>query len=117
MSAVRKLMDEVAQLGGRLSLNGDKVRVAAPAPLPDDLLAKLRELKPEIAKELAPPVPTYDPARLQREADRRNSAAVRDRVTDRWCACGRMATLAYPNSAGRNVWHCLECLDAYGRAQ
>ena len=35
------------------------------------------------------------------------------RITDHWCACGRLATFAYPNSAGRDVWH---CLDAYGRA-
>ena len=62
------------------------------------------------------PVPVFDPVRLQREADRRNAAAIRDRITDRWCACGRLATFAYPNSAGRDVWHCLECLDAYGRA-
>lgn len=36
--------------------------------------------------------------------------------TDRFCRCGLMATFAYPDSAGRDIWRCLECLDAYGRA-
>ncbi|MBI1867081.1 MAG: hypothetical protein HYS06_02080 [Methylocystis sp.] len=36
--------------------------------------------------------------------------------TDRFCSCGRMATLAYPRGDGREVWYCLECLNADGQA-
>ncbi|MBM3563452.1 MAG: hypothetical protein FJX48_10000 [Alphaproteobacteria bacterium] len=38
------------------------------------------------------------------------------RLTDRFCDCGRLATLAFPNSSGRKVWFCLECLNADGKA-
>ncbi|WP_036286918.1 hypothetical protein [Methylosinus sp. PW1] len=61
----------------------------------------------------APPAtlkpPAYDPARLQREADRRNAAAVRAGTGERWCACRRFATFAYPHPRGRDVWRCTEC--------
>lgn len=36
--------------------------------------------------------------------------------TDRFCDCGRMATLAYSRGDGREAWFCLECLDSDGRA-
>lgn len=62
------------------------------------------------------PVPTYNPDRLQAQADRRNAAAVRDRITDRWCACGHLATFAWPDDHGRDTWRCVECTPAWGRA-
>lgn len=58
----------------------------------------------------------YDPARLQREADRRNSSAAREGLTDRYCRCGHLATFAWPGNDGRDVWICAECLPTWGRA-
>lgn len=58
----------------------------------------------------------YDPVRLQREADRRNARAAWDGITDRWCACGRFATFAWPGDDRRPVWRCLECGPAGGVA-
>ena len=42
------LVDRVQEAGGRLLLNGDKLRVEAPAPLPDELVDQLRAAKPEL---------------------------------------------------------------------
>ncbi len=58
----------------------------------------------------------YDPARLQREADRRNAAAARNYLTDRFCRCGRLAPFAWLGDDGREVWRCVECAPARGRA-
>jgi hypothetical protein len=110
MSAARKLIFEVTERGGRLSLSeAGKVKVEAPAPLPDDLLTRLREMKDELALELAP-APHFDPVALQREADRRNEAARREGLTDRFCACGHLATLAYRTThTDRKIWRCDDC--------
>jgi hypothetical protein len=116
MSAARKLIERVADLGGRLAVEAGRVRVEAPAPLPDDLLVELREQKAEIVRELAPPVPLYDPARLQAQADRRNREAASRGETDRFCSCGRLAALAWLGDDGREVWRCIECTPTWGRA-
>ncbi len=55
-------------------------------------------------------------ARARAAADRRNRECERARLTDRFCAYGRLATLAYPDSAGRERWFCLECPGADGSA-
>jgi hypothetical protein len=60
--------------------------------------------------------PIYDPAHLQREADRRNATAARQGKTDRFCRCGHLATFAWPGDYGRDVWMCGECLPTRGRA-
>lgn len=52
----------------------------------------------------------------QAEADRRNAEAVRNGSTDRYCACGALATFGCPSHDGRPVWRCLECCPAEGRA-
>lgn len=57
----------------------------------------------------------FDSARLQREADRRNAVAMRDGTTDRWCVCGRLATLAWPDGEWREVWRCDDCASTAGR--
>lgn len=63
--------------------------------------------------------PPFDPAALQADADKRNRAASEARLTDRWCACGTMATLAvggFRKSSGNREgvarWLCQECFDA-----
>jgi hypothetical protein len=73
----------------------------------------------EIRREIASsPVasPACDPARLQAEADRQNEKAVRERSTDRSCACGRLASYAWPDGRRRDVWRCLECGPVRGKA-
>jgi hypothetical protein len=63
--------------------------------------------------------PLYDPMALQAEADRRNRGASEARLTDRWCACGTVATLAVGrfrkspgNREGVAMWLCQECFEA-----
>jgi hypothetical protein len=58
----------------------------------------------------------FDLASRQREADRRNEKAVRERLTDRWCACGARATFAWPDGLHRDVWRCLDCGPVKGEA-
>lgn len=57
-----------------------------------------------------------DWGRLQRAADRRNIQALRSGITDRWCTCGRLARLAWPDGARREVWRCDDCAPSMGRA-
>jgi hypothetical protein len=52
----------------------------------------------------------------QRDADRRIAAALRERSTDRWCSCGQLATFAWPDASGRDVWLCLDCVPVRGKA-
>lgn len=48
-----ELLREVERRGGRLVRNGDGVRVTAPAPLPGELMERLRERKGELLRLLA----------------------------------------------------------------
>lgn len=51
--SVRDLLDEVARHGGRLTPRGDKLHIDAPEPLPDALMDRLRQHKPELLRLLA----------------------------------------------------------------
>lgn len=62
------------------------------------------------------PRPPFDPAALQADADRRNREAATAGLSDRWCACGTMATVAVGrfradkgNPEGVVRWVCSEC--------
>lgn len=69
------------------------------------------------ARPAAYPRPSLDdPERLQAETDRRNAMALRKGVTDRFCACGRLARLAWPEGSRREVWRCDDCAPTAGRA-
>ncbi len=60
-----------------------------------------------------------DPDAGQVEADRRNRDAIAAGWTDRFCACGVMATVAIFDPSpkrGNRLWQCVECFEA-GRAQ
>jgi hypothetical protein len=54
------ILERVTQAGGRLILHGDKLKVRAPRPLPDDLRQAIREHKAELLQFLCAetPVPT-----------------------------------------------------------
>ena len=58
----------------------------------------------------------YDPVAIKRESDRQNAAVRRAQISDRWCVCGFMATLAVgafraeKGDAGAR-WLCQECFD------
>ena len=47
------LLREVSEAGGTVRLEGDLLRLSAPEPLPDDLLARVRQHKAEIVALLA----------------------------------------------------------------
>jgi len=113
MSAARKLIDELAGYGARVYVEAGKVKVATRANLPDDLLSRLKEAREQIREALAP---AYDPAALQREADRRNAEAAHNGSTERWCRCGNTAGLAWPVGNRREVWMCERCAPTLGRA-
>jgi hypothetical protein len=66
--------------------------------------------------DCAPAATLYDPIGLQRAADKRNAEAQHAQQTDRFCACGHLATFAWRRD-GRDAWRCLECTDAQGRGQ
>lgn len=101
-------------VSGRIGMSGpDKTaqphisRGVAPVRTPDNPDASDNSDKPDIIPAMTAP--------------RRSMSfpVPRPKVTgptDRFCSCGRMATLAYPRGDGRDVWHCLECLEADGRA-
>ena len=76
-------------------------------------VATVASRNPQISSALAP---AFDRERLQREADRRNEKAARERSTDRWCACGQMASYAWPDGLRRDVWRCLDCGPVRGEA-
>ncbi|CAJ0876696.1 hypothetical protein AMST5_02809 [freshwater sediment metagenome] len=62
------------------------------------------------------PEGVFDAGKLQGEADRRNLTALREGITDRWCRCGRLARLAWPEGNRREVWRCDDCAPTAGEA-
>ena len=50
--AALQLIHEVTDAGGRLAIRGDKLHVSAPSSLPDELMGRLRQRKPEIIEAL-----------------------------------------------------------------
>ncbi len=60
--------------------------------------------------------PAFSQDAAQRDADRRNLNALREGRTDRYCACGRLARLAWPEANRRAVWRCDDCAPTAGRA-
>lgn len=134
------LIKKAAAEGVNVKLESDnKLKACGPSEARAKWLPILREHRSELLAELTgvtlrpsrpplrqggkswrtndgEPVPAYDPARLQREADRRNAAASREAITDRFCRCGHLATFAWSGDDGRDVWVCAECLRARGRA-
>jgi hypothetical protein len=61
-AAALALVQEVVQAGGTVRLEGDALRLSAHEPLPDDLRARVRQHKAEIAALLAAAEPAHDAA-------------------------------------------------------
>ena len=57
---LHNLLDQVHEAGGRLLMNGDKLRVEAPAPLPDELVEQLKAAKPALLNLLTKVEPEVD---------------------------------------------------------
>ena len=53
---------------------------------------------------------------LQAEADKRNINAQHERLTDRYCRCGRLAEYAWPMDGRREMWRCVDCYPVKGHA-
>lgn len=93
---------------GKLACRGAAETVERLKPaLSEHRDALLDELRAESA---------YDPARLQREADRRNAVAFRAGLTDSFCRCGHSAEFEWLSDDGRSVWICAECAPTRGVA-
>jgi hypothetical protein len=60
MTTARDLIGKVAAVQGRLTVKGDRLVMAAPRPLPADLIEELRDHKAEILAYLTRPVPTCE---------------------------------------------------------
>jgi hypothetical protein len=126
------LIKKAAAEGVRIRLESDnKLKACGPSEARAKWLPILREHKSELLAELSasdrktarPPLRkggeswrTYHPAHLQEQADHRNSEAMHAGSTDRFCGCGALATLAWPDDDGRDVWRCLKCGPVRGRA-
>jgi len=74
MDVTKELIDEVARHGGRLVREGELLRVSAPAPLPTDLQARLREHKPDLLAALADGDKSSTDGQSQHEADAADEA-------------------------------------------
>ena len=48
MTRVEKLLNEAHALGARFTLNGERVTISAPAPLPMSLMDRLRQHKEDV---------------------------------------------------------------------
>lgn len=100
------LIKQARSHGATVYLKGDQAAVRG--QLPDTLVAAMRAAKPEIIAELKAEA-TFDPQQLQRVADQRNAQAKQSNITDRFCQCGRLATLAWPDRERRELWKCDDC--------
>jgi hypothetical protein len=90
------------------ALRAERDAVVVTVPAGDDAFEAAAELI-RMAREKATPGRSYR-FRLvdQRAADRRNAEAVRTHSTDRYCGCGALATFAWPDDDGREVWRLSE---------
>jgi hypothetical protein len=58
MNAIKLLIQEVAETGAKIRVENHNLKLSAPAPLPDELLVRLRDNKSEVLRFLSAPTPT-----------------------------------------------------------
>lgn len=73
--SVHALMKQVREVGGDLTLNGDKIHISAPSPLPADVLNDIRQHKAGIIAALTPAV-IIIPASIRRRFEERTALAM-----------------------------------------
>lgn len=121
MSAARQLIADAHREGASFRLVGDRLRLVPDTgrDLSPALVERAKELRSEVIAILSPPSTTADLTlaadRAANFATRKNRDAQRAGLTDRWCSCGGLASLAWPIGDRREVWRCLECRPAMGR--
>ncbi|MFO1118125.1 MAG: hypothetical protein U1E28_20855 [Beijerinckiaceae bacterium] len=122
MSAARQLIADAHREGASFHLVGDRLRLVPDSglDLSPALVERAKALRSEVIAVLSPPSKTADPATppdsLSKMAARKNRDAQRAGLTDRWCSCGAMASLAWPIGDRREAWRCLECSPVGGEA-
>jgi hypothetical protein len=110
-------LELTATPAGTIKVRGPRDAVAAWTPtIIENKGALLVELSAVFQNLNVTAALAFDPTRLQREADRRNADAARMGFTDRWCACGRLASYAWPGGRRRETWRCLDCGPVRGEA-
>jgi hypothetical protein len=132
------LLAEIAAVGGRIEVRGDRLRLTAPVPLPPELIARVRDAKPALLAALNE---AQDWAARHREAlahwgvlhrtdeatwiawgemQRRWHRLYGERQPEGWCVgcrkpigAGEAMALGDGNRAHLDDTHGLECLVAY----
>jgi hypothetical protein len=89
-----EVLHAVTQAGGRLTLHGDKITMEAPAPLPANLIAQVRQYKPALLAILHPKPPRHAGGMPITDADHPCSLCGgiewQQHITYRYClTCGR----------------------------
>jgi TubC N-terminal docking domain len=101
MSAV-PLIDAVQRAGGAITLRGDRLRLSAPDPLPDNLLQELRAHKTEVIDHLRQ---ARAPKPAQHPTDALSHGAVHSVELASWVAgVARLATMAPPRTYPAHAW-------------
>jgi hypothetical protein len=73
MSVAERLTQDIRAAGGNIVVNGGRLKLSAPAPLPDALIAKLRDNKPAMVEYLSDNLQEASRGRATLECDRRSS--------------------------------------------
>lgn len=101
MSAL-PLIEAVQRAGGAITLEGDRLRLSAPAPLPENLLQELRARKAEVIDHLQH---ARQPKRAPTATDALTHRAIRSVEVTSWAAgVARLATMAVPRTYPANAW-------------
>jgi hypothetical protein len=101
MSAV-PLIEAVQRAGGAITLRGDRLRLSAPDPLPDNLLQKLRAHKAEVIDHLRQ---ARAPKLAQHATDALTHGTIHSVELASWVAgVARLATMAPPRTYPAHAW-------------
>lgn len=123
MSAALQLIAEAHQEGASFHLIGDRLRLVPDTgrDLSPALVERAKALRSEVIAVLSPPPNTManlttPPDATDNLSTRKNREALRAGLTDRWCSCGAMASLAWPIAGDREQWRCMECAPVGGES-
>src|SRR5918996_6172164 len=100
MSAL-PLIQAVQRAGGAITLRGDRLRLSAPEPLPENLLEELRTHKAEVIDYLQH---ARQPMLGKPAADARTHCTISVEVASWAAGVARLATMAPPRSYPAHAW-------------